>query len=139
MRTGLGPDDLGDLLDQPLIAVLATRRPDDSILLSPVWFEWRDGGFNVWVPSPENAKVRDIARDPRASIVVANHEWPYKGLEVRGTATVSPDGFFDVLRRTGNRYEGDGEGDRMAERYAPGVVIRLEPGVTRGWSYDDEA
>ena len=29
MQTGLGPDDLGDLLDQPLIAVLATRRQDD--------------------------------------------------------------------------------------------------------------
>jgi len=139
MRTGLGPDDLGDLLDQPLIAVLATRRPDDSILLSPVWFEWRDGGFNVWVPNADNAKVRDLARDPRASIVVANHEWPYKGLEVRGQATVSPDGFYDVLRRTGDRYEGDGEGDRMVASYAPGVVIRLEPGTTRGWSYEDEA
>jgi len=38
MRTDLRPEDLGDLLDQPLIAVLATRRADDTIMLSPVWF-----------------------------------------------------------------------------------------------------
>ena len=30
MRTGLGVEDVGDLLEQPLIAVLATRRADDS-------------------------------------------------------------------------------------------------------------
>ena len=40
MRTGIGLDDLDGLLDEPLIAVLATRRKDDTIMLSPVWFEW---------------------------------------------------------------------------------------------------
>ena len=38
MKTDLDPSDLGDLLEQPIIAVLATRRLDDTTLLSPVWF-----------------------------------------------------------------------------------------------------
>ncbi len=88
MKTNLGPDDLGDLLEQPIIGVLATRRADDTTLLSPVWFDWSDGGFSIWADSA-SGKVRHIERDPRVSFVVANDEWPYRGLEVRGNATIS--------------------------------------------------
>jgi PPOX class probable F420-dependent enzyme len=88
MRSDLRPDDLDGFLDEPLIAVLATRRKDDSILLSPVWFEWREGRMHVWAASEDEGKVRHIKRDPRVSIVVANADWPCKGVEVRGTAMV---------------------------------------------------
>lgn len=47
MRKGLTPEELGDLLELPLVAVLATYRRDGSVLLSPVWHQWRDGGFDV--------------------------------------------------------------------------------------------
>ena len=141
MRTNLGADDMADLLEQPLVAVLATRRADDSILLSPVWFEWRDGGFNVWVDSDANGKVRHVRRDPRATIVVASQDEPYRGLEVRGEATIVPDGetFYAVLGRTAERYYGAERGARMVAGYpTPGVVIRLEPGHVRAWDYADE-
>ena len=49
VRTNLTVEDLGNLLDKPLVAVLATLRTDGTILLSPVYHEWRDGGFNIWV------------------------------------------------------------------------------------------
>ncbi|HYB47740.1 MAG TPA: hypothetical protein VED20_10335 [Streptosporangiaceae bacterium] len=49
MRTNLTVGGLGDLLEEPLVAVLATLRGDGTVLLSPVWHEWRDGGFNVWI------------------------------------------------------------------------------------------
>jgi Pyridoxamine 5'-phosphate oxidase len=64
VRRNLSVDALGDLLDQPLIAVLATRRTNGTVLLSPVWHEWRDGGFNVWVEE-ENVKARHLRRDPK--------------------------------------------------------------------------
>lgn len=138
MRTNLGIADLGDLLDQPIIGVLATRRADDTTLLSPVWFDWHDGAFSIWADT-ESGKVRHIQRDPRVSFVVANSEWPYKGLEVRGNATISTDGFYDVVGRTARRYMGAEAEDRMVETTAPGVVIRIEPSVIRGWDYLDEA
>ena len=138
MRTGLRPEDLGDFLDQPVIAVLATRRPDDTILLSPVWFEWRDGGANVWVPSPGNAKIRDIARDPRVSLVIASQEWPYRGLEIRSEARVSPEGFDDLVGRTATRYMGADAAKRMVGTMPDGVVVRIEPGTLRAWDYEDE-
>jgi len=139
MKTDLGPSDLGDLLEQPIIAVLATRRLDDTTLLSPVWFEWRDGGFHIWVESGENGKVRHIRRDPRVSFVVANSEWPYKGLEVRGEATITTDDFYGVLGRTARRYMGAEVEERMVASTPRGVVIRIEPGVVRAWDYADEA
>ncbi len=141
MRTGLGVDDVADLLDQPLIAVLATRRADDSIMLSPVWFEWHEGGINVWVPTPEGGKVGHVQRDPRATVVVSNTTWPYKGFELRGDATVSlePDDFYGALRRTALRYSGPEAAERMVASYPPGAVIRLEPGTIRAWDYEDEA
>lgn len=139
MRTELGAEDVGDLLEEPIIAVLATRSADDSVMLSPVWFEWRDGGINIWVPTPEGGKVGHIRRDPRVTVVVANQTWPYKGFELRGEATVSSDGFYDVLRRTALRYDGPEAAERMVASYAHGVVIRVEPGVIRAWDYEDEA
>jgi hypothetical protein len=45
------------------VAVLATLRIDGSVLLSPVYHEWRDGGFNVWVEQ-QNVKARHLRRDP---------------------------------------------------------------------------
>lgn len=36
-------NDLGDLAELRLLAVLATYRSDGTVLLSPVWHEWRDG------------------------------------------------------------------------------------------------
>jgi PPOX class probable F420-dependent enzyme len=137
MKTNLGPDELGDLLDQPIIAVLATRRADDTTMLSPVWFDWHDGAFHVWADT-ESGKLRHIDRDPRVSFVVANAEWPYRGLEVRGEATISPDDFYGVLARTARRYMGAEAEERMVRETPPGVVIRIEPTVIRGWDYADE-
>ena len=105
-------------------------------MLSPVWFEWLDGGINIWVPTPEGGKVAHIQRDPRVSVVVYTSDWPYKGFELRGDATVSPEGFYDVLRRTALRYDGPEAAERMVASYAPGVVIqsnraRRAAGTTR--------
>ncbi len=89
MRTNLTLDDIGGLLDEPLVAVLATLRPDGSVLLSPVWHEWRDGGFNLWL-SADDVKSRHLRRDPRATIVVAESVDPLRGVELRTEARLLP-------------------------------------------------
>ena len=75
------------------------------------------------------------------SFVVANAEWPYRGLEIRGIATLLADAdeFSRVVGRTARRYMGAEAEQRMVETTPPGVVIRIEPGVLRGWDYIDEA
>ena len=89
MRKNLSVDELGYVLNAPLLATLATNYPDGTTLLSPVWFEWRDGGFTivVWDDDP---KARAIKRDPRVTVVVADNRLPCAGIEVRGEATIVP-------------------------------------------------
>jgi PPOX class probable F420-dependent enzyme len=82
MRKNLTVDDLGDLAGLRLLAVLATYRRDGTVLLSPVWHEWRDGGFQV-VTRSGDVKAAHLRRDPRASIVVCEHSPPYRGVELR--------------------------------------------------------
>jgi PPOX class probable F420-dependent enzyme len=132
MRKHLRPDDLGDLLDRPLVAVLATYRRDGSVLLSPVWHEWRDGGFNV-VTGGNDVKVRQLRRDSRASIVVYEHEEPYRGIEVRGEVRLEAAG--EAVRRIATRYLGETAGAEYAETAGDDTLIRLEPGRLRAWDF----
>ena len=39
MRKNLPVEELGDFLEQPFNATLATYRRDGSVLLSPVWYD----------------------------------------------------------------------------------------------------
>jgi len=138
VRTNLAVEDLGDLLDKPLVAVLATLRTDGSALLSPVYHEWRDGGFNVWVEQ-QNVKARHLRRDPRATILVAESDPPLRAVEVRGRARLIEEDVSDTALRIVTRYEGpeDGAADVEALRGAD-VIIRIEPGDIRVWDYTDE-
>jgi len=137
VRKNLGPDDLGDLLELPLVAVLATYRRDGSVLLSPVWHRWRDGGFEV-VTAEEDVKVRHLRRDPRASIVVYEHARPYRGIELRTEARLLTEGAVDAVVPIAVRYLGLEEGKAYAETAADDTLIRLEPGVIRAWDFADQ-
>ncbi len=136
MRTGLTPEDLGDMLDRPLLATLATYRRDGLALLSPVWFEWRDGGFNIAI-GRDDVKARHLRRDPRASVVVAEVEPPMRGLEIRGSARLLPQS-PEVDRRIVGRYVAAAEVDDYLAGLPPGTLVRLEPGELRAWDFTDE-
>jgi PPOX class probable F420-dependent enzyme len=136
VRKGLTPEQLGDFLELPLVAVLATYRRDGTVLLSPVWHEWRDGGFNV-LTSTGDVKAGHLRRDPRASIVVCDDAPPYRGIELRGRVELRPSG-KDALRRMAERYLGREAGAAYAESAGDDVLIRLEPGDLRAWDFADE-
>ena len=136
MRKSLGPDDLDGLLELPLVAVLATYRANGDVLLSPVWHRWRDGGFDV-VTRGDDVKVRHLGGDPRASILVYEHEPPYRGIEVRGRAVLGR-AHDDVVRDIAVRYLGDEAGGAYADRGSDDTLIRLEPGRLRAWDFADD-
>ena len=137
MRKHLTPADLDDLLVRPLVAVLATYRGDGGVLLSPVWHEWQDGGFNV-VTSSSDVKVKHLRRDARASILVYEHEPPYRGLELRGEARSSSEGVHEALRRIATRYLGAEGARAYADHAGDDTLIRLEPGTLRAWDFADD-
>lgn len=135
MRRDIPIEGLTRFLERPITSVLATFRPDGRVLLSPVWHEWRDGGFNVGCDRG-NGHVRNLRRDPRASLVVPGQEPPWIGVEIRCDAVILEEGIEQVVQRIAARYEG-------AERSGPeepgrSVVLRLEPGDLRAWDFHDE-
>jgi PPOX class probable F420-dependent enzyme len=138
MRTDLTIDDLEGFLDEPVVAVLATVRQDGGVLLSPVWHEWRDGGFQVW-SGPNDVKTRHLRREPRASIVVAESILPLRGIEVRGTAEILTEDGFETAVRIATRYLGPGKGEAYVRKVGGNdITIRLEPGDLRIWDFADE-
>jgi PPOX class probable F420-dependent enzyme len=137
VRRGLSPDDLGDLLELPRVAVLATYRRDGTVLLSPVWHEWHDGGFNV-VTGRRNVKAQHLRRDPRASIVVYEDDAPYRGLELRARARLSVLEDQSIVQRIATRYLGPEAAEAYAEGGGDDQLIRLEPGELRAWDFADD-
>jgi PPOX class probable F420-dependent enzyme len=138
MRTGLRVEDLEGFLDQPRVAVLATLRADGSVLLSPIWYEWVGGGFNLWV-EVSNAKTRHLQRDPRATIVVAESEAPLRGVEVRGTAQFIDQDVTRIAHRIVARYVGDEDAATDTEALqGADRIVRIEPGHLRVWDFADE-
>ncbi|HEX9726006.1 MAG TPA: pyridoxamine 5'-phosphate oxidase family protein [Vicinamibacteria bacterium] len=140
MRKNLKPEDLRDLLEGSTLAVLGTHMKDGHTLLSPVWHEYRDGGFTV-VILEDDVKSRHLKRNPMASVLVAEQSSPYRGIEIRGEATVSkPADLLDTIRRVAIRYLGEERGNAYVETLG-GVgleEIRLEPGTLRAWDFKDE-
>ena len=137
MRNDLEPSDLGDLLELPLVAVLATYRADGRVLLSPVWHGWRDGGFDVWT-FRNDIKVRHLRRNPRATILVYEHTPPYRGIELRTEPTLH-EATRDAVRTIAVRYLGEEGADAYMSRTPDDtVIIRLEPGELRVWDFADQ-
>jgi PPOX class probable F420-dependent enzyme len=130
---------LGDFVREPWCATLATYRSDGTVLLSPVWHEWVDGGFNV-VTLANDVKANHLRRDPRAGLVVAESSPPYRGIEVSARAVLRDDPGGRTLARIAVRYLGAERGEAYARAAAAEalVVIRIEPGRLRTWDFADE-
>ena len=138
MRTDLQPEDLGDFIDQPKCAILATHFPNGTVLLSPVWQEWQDGGFTIFIPA-DDAKSKHIKRNPQVSVVVAEDLPPYRGIEVRGQARIVAWDLLPIMHRIATRYMGADKAAGFVEAYhgIPMECLRIEPGKLRVWDAQD--
>lgn len=68
--------------------ILVTNRSDGRPQLSPVTFGVDGDGRIVVSTYPSRAKVRNLRRDPRASMCVLSDEWNDAWVQVDGTAEV---------------------------------------------------
>ena len=122
------------LLESPSPAVLTTYRKDGSALVSPVWFRWAGGAFEVVIVK-DDIKLRHLARDPRCVLVVFESVPPFRGVEVRGTAELVDCDVGPVREAIAGRYLGAEAGPRFAaaRRGTPGVLLRVVADEPRVW------
>jgi PPOX class probable F420-dependent enzyme len=131
---GEWPERVRTLLEAPSPAVLTTYRKDGSALVSPVWFRWATGVFEV-VIAEGDVKLRHLARDPRCILVVFESVPPFRGVEVRGVPDLVEGDMTAVRETIAGRYLGVETGRRFAaeRRSKPGILVRLDDRDRRVW------
>lgn len=136
--TDLTLADVQSLLDAPSPAVLTTTRVDGSAVTTPVWYRWTGNAFEI-VIARGDPKLRHLTRDPGCSLLVFEVISPFRGVEIRGEATLEEGDMTEARRSIAGRYLGMEDGERFAAaRVAkPGVLLRLAPGEARVWSLED--
>ncbi|MCU1415023.1 MAG: F420-dependent protein [Microbacteriaceae bacterium] len=101
-------------LTEPLLALLrapstcniATIMPDGSPQLTQTWVD-TDGEHVVINTVDGFQKVRNVRRDPRVAVTIADHEQPTRYLQVRGEVVdVTTDGARDHIETLAQKYTG---------------------------------
>ena len=77
------PPPLIPLLESTAIAFISTIGPTGAPQTTPQWFLWEDGALRFSLVDGRQ-KLRNLRRDPRLSVVVANPADPTWYVELRG-------------------------------------------------------
>jgi PPOX class probable F420-dependent enzyme len=92
------------LLERPLFGSLGTIRPDDTVQVNPMWFEY-DGEHVRFTHTSKRGKFRNLQRNPSMSLLLIDPDNPQSYVEARGELVEvidDPEGDFYV--RLGRRY-----------------------------------
>ncbi len=117
------PESHRDLLSAP-VATLATIGPDGRPQLSEVWFVAEGDSVAVSL-NTSRQKTRNLMRNPAATLFILDLANPYRYLEIRGDAEITPDDDYAFAAHVGAKYGAD-----VREHDGPGesrVVVRIRP------------
>ncbi|MGW3111848.1 PPOX class F420-dependent oxidoreductase [Streptomyces sp. NPDC001091] len=121
-------DRLKSLLDTPVFVVVGTVQPDGSPQMSPVWVK-RDGDDVLISTTVDRRKEKNLARDPRVTVVVVDPQNPYEYAEIRGTAEMTTEGGQALIDELSLKYTGKkyAEFNPASAHDAERVVVRITP------------
>ncbi len=124
-------DSQASLLHGKNLAYIGANSDDGAPQITPVWIDY-DGTHVIFNTEKSRAKTRNLEKDPRVSVAVANAQNPYQYIEIRGR----------VVEMT---TEGaDAHIDKMAQKYLgqakypfhkPGdvrIIVKIEPSKVLG-------
>jgi PPOX class probable F420-dependent enzyme len=127
-----------ELLAARLIAVFATIEPDGSIHAVPMWLATSEGAL-VLATGSRSRKIRNLERDPRATLVVHDSR---PGAEVCGASLrgrvelVRGELARPLVERVHRRYVSDAGRDRAEVRdflSSDDVAVRFIPDAAVTW------
>jgi PPOX class probable F420-dependent enzyme len=119
------PSELIPLLESTAIAFISTIGPKGAPQTTPQWFAWEDGALRFSLVEGRQ-KLRNLRRDPRLSVVVADPADPRNYVELRGHVDdLVPDPELALERRIAVKYTGSHEDVEPpgTARYAATVVV----------------
>jgi PPOX class probable F420-dependent enzyme len=97
------PDSHLDLLTRPVLGVLTTMMPDGQPQSSLVWVDY-DGECAVVNTTRERQKGRNMAADPKVSLLVVDPANTGRFIQIRGRAELLEEGTVEHLDRLTRRY-----------------------------------
>jgi PPOX class probable F420-dependent enzyme len=118
-----------DLLDAQ-VATLGTVGPDGRPQLSEIWF-LADGDTVSLSLNTARQKTKNLQANPAATVLILDLANPYRYLEIRGDAEITPDDDYKFADRVGAKYQAD-----LRDRDQPGdarVVVTIRPVRVRTW------
>lgn len=99
-------EQLLELLEAPSLCFLATTMPDGSPQLTETWVD-TDGDHIVINTVAGFQKLRNIARDPRVAVAIADATDPTRYLQVRGRVIeTTTEGAVDHIEKLAQKYLG---------------------------------
>jgi PPOX class probable F420-dependent enzyme len=116
-----------DLLDGPHTAILATANADGRPQSSVVFVK-REGDEVVLSTVKGRLKTRNMARDPRVSLLVTESVGRY--VEIRGAVTITDDPEKTLLHEMYDRYMG---GQTPPPENEERVIVRVTPEKLYVW------
>ncbi len=100
------PTELVSLLRAPSLSFIATTMPDGSPQVTQVWVD-TDGEHVVVNSVKTHVKVRNLERDPRLAMTVADPADPSNYYQVRGRVLqLTTDGAVEHIEQLSHKYLG---------------------------------
>ena len=124
------PESHQDLL-QAEVATLATIGPDGFPQVTTLWFLFDDDTLKLWL-NTSRQKVKNLQARPESTLFILDPANPYRTLEVRARAEITPDADYAFAKKLGAKYGGAdfSANDRPGETR---VVVSLQPVKVNTW------
>ena len=124
------PESHRGLLSEQVLT-LGTISPSGGPQLSVVWFLAEGDTIKISL-STRRQKVKNLQANPAASVIITGADNPYKYVEIRAEAEITPDDDYKFADELGAKYGGAD----LRERDQPGdkrVVVTIRPGHVVAW------
>lgn len=118
------PESHRDLLDGP-VGILTTLGSDGRPQTTALWFLIDDDGQVKISLNSSRQKTKNLLRRPEATFFVIDPANPYRTIEIRANAEVTPDTDRSFAARIGAKYGADL--NRMDKPGESRVVVTLHP------------
>lgn len=120
-----------DLIEGPVCATVSTVFEDGQPQSSVIWTKL-DGDNIKFSVTTTRQKTKNIEKNPKVSILAIDPQNPYRYLEVRGEASYSEEGAYDLINELAKAYVGKDEyygGVAPAENKAKEqrLIVTVEP------------
>jgi PPOX class probable F420-dependent enzyme len=140
----LSEEELRELLESERVAIVSSIGPRGWPHSMPLWYVPRDGEVWIWTYA-KSQKVRNLERDPRATVLVeTGHEYgELRGVMIEAEAEIHRDfdtviGFAEelTLRYASGIASVEGDAKAALEAQAPKrVAIRFKPLRVATWDH----